>query len=68
MENEIEIVRLLTEIRDNQHRQLDAHQTSQREYVEFYKAAVAKQGRRALIVAVVVALGVAMILFGVMSK
>ena len=62
MDSESEIVRLLTEIRDNQQRQLEAHQTAQRDYFEFYKAAMVKQQWRAVFVAIVVGVGVALVL------
>jgi hypothetical protein len=68
MEHEIEVVRLLTEIRDNQQRQLEAHQKSQRDYIEFYNAALAKQQRRAVIVAVVIGLGLGLIALGLMMR
>ena len=62
MDNNSEIIQLLTEIRDNQQRQLEAHQKSQRDYIEFYKAAIGSQQRRALIGALVFGLG-----FGLMA-
>jgi hypothetical protein len=62
MESAGEIIRLLTEIRDNQQRQLEAYQTYQRDYTEFYKAAMDKQQRRALFVAILIGVGVALIL------
>jgi hypothetical protein len=62
MEHESEIVQLLTEIRDNQQRQLDAHQKSQRDYFEFYNATLARHQRRAVIAAIVFGLWVGLVM------
>jgi hypothetical protein len=62
MENESEIIRLLTEIRDNQQRQLESNQSSQRQYFEFYNAALAKQQRNARFIAIVIGVGAALVL------
>jgi hypothetical protein len=68
MENETETIRLLTEIRDNQQRQLEAHQKSQQDYFEFYKRALAQQQRNALIAAVVVGVGIGLTLIVLMMR
>jgi hypothetical protein len=65
---ENEVVKLLTEIRDNQERQLEAHRKSQQDYFDFYNAMQLRQHRRALIAAMVVGIGVALILFAFLSK
>ncbi len=61
MDNESEIVRLLAEIRDNQQRQLDAHQNSNQEYRKFYGAAQAKQNLRVLIIVITFGVGAALL-------
>jgi hypothetical protein len=58
MENENDIVRLLTEIRDNQAKQVDA----QKKYQEWAHATTAKHQRRAVIVGIIVGIGAALLL------
>jgi hypothetical protein len=59
MDNESEIIRILTEIRDNQVKQMESHKT----YSEWAKRATAAQQRRAIIVGIVIGVGVALILW-----
>lgn len=59
MENEGDLVRLLTEIRDNQMKQMEA----QRNYQEWARMATAAHQRRALIVGILVGLGVALVVW-----
>ena len=64
MENESDIVRLLTEIRDNQAKQLEA----QKQYQVWAQAATAKHQRRAVIVGIVMGLGIGLLLLAMSMK
>ncbi len=64
MDNDSEIVRLLTEIRDNQQRQMETHEKSQQNYRDFYREMQARQLRRGIIAGIVVGIGMALVLWG----
>ncbi len=64
MNNETQIIALLTEIRDNQAKQLEKHGTQ----IEWYKKAIAAQQRRGTITAIVMSALLGVLVFSLMKN